>query len=184
MLSVHFNPFPELVTERLCLRQLRRDDENDFFALRSNPDIMRFIPRPVAQSVADAAELIQNINDGIRQNNSITWAITLKPSSKVIGTIGYVRMAKEHYRAEVGYLLSLDYRGQGIMQEALRAVVNYGFQTMKLHSIEGIIDPENIASANVLKQSGFVQEAHFKENQFYNGRFHDTVFYSILTPVN
>jgi ribosomal-protein-alanine N-acetyltransferase len=93
-------------------------------------------------------------------------------------------MAKEHYRAEVGYLLSLDYRGQGIMQEALRAVVNYGFQTMKLHSIEGIIDPENIASANVLKQSGFVQEAHFKENQFYNGRFHDTVFYSILTPVN
>ncbi|QIP15761.1 GNAT family N-acetyltransferase [Spirosoma aureum] len=183
MLAINFTPFPELTTNRLILRQMKREDETDFFALRSNPEIMRFIPRPIAQSIADAFQLIQSINDGIRKNESITWGITLHHNPTVIGTIGYVRMAKEHHRAEVGYLLSADFRGQGIMQEALSAVVDYGFQQMKLHSIEGIVDPQNTASASVLEKAGFQKEAHFKENQFYKGQFHDSIHYSRLTPL-
>lgn len=182
MLLVNFNPFPELTTERLQLRQMQREDENDFFELRSNPEIMRFIPRPIARTVADAAQLILNINNGIRQNEHITWGIALKSAPKIIGTIGYVRMAKQNYRAEVGYLLHSDYRGQGLMQEALQAVIEYGFQVMKLHSIEGVIDPANTPSARVLEQAGFTKEAHFRENQFYNNSFHDTVHYSLLAP--
>ncbi|WP_338869353.1 GNAT family protein [Spirosoma sp. SC4-14] len=182
MLIVNLNPFPELTTERLRLRQILLEDENDFFALRSNPEIMRFIPRPIARTVADAAQLILNINNGIRQNEHITWGISQKSDPKIIGTIGYVRMAKQHYRAEVGYLLSNDYRGKGIMQEALQAVIDYGFQVMKLHSIEGVIDPANTTSARVLERAGFMKEAHFKENQFYNDCFHDTVHYSLLAP--
>jgi ribosomal-protein-alanine N-acetyltransferase len=49
---------------------------------------------------------------------------------------------------------------------------------MNLHSIEGIIDPDNLASAQVLLKNGFVKEAHIKENEFYQGRFLDTVIYS------
>jgi ribosomal-protein-alanine N-acetyltransferase len=51
---------------------------------------------------------------------------------------------------------------------------------MKLHSIEAIIDPENFGSERVLQKCGFVKEAHLKENEFYEGRFLDTVIYSIL----
>ena len=51
---------------------------------------------------------------------------------------------------------------------------------MQLHSIEAIIDPENFASEKVLQKNGFVKEAHLKENEFYDGRFLDTVIYSIL----
>ena len=53
---------------------------------------------------------------------------------------------------------------------------------MKLHSIEAIIDPENKASAVVLEKNSFVKEAHLKENEFYEGRFLDTVIYSLLNP--
>ena len=62
----------------------------------------------------------------------------------------------------------------------MKEAVNYGFQVMKLHSIEAIIDPDNHASAKVLEKNGFIKEAHLKENEFFDGRFLDSVIYSIL----
>ena len=76
-----------------------------------------------------------------------------------------------------------EYHGKGITTEAVQCVVDYGFNTMQLHSIEGVIDPENEASQRVLQKCGFVKEAHFKENEFYDGKFIDAVIYSKLNPV-
>ena len=89
-------------------------------------------------------------------------------------------MQKEHYRAEIGYLLHPDYQQKGIMDEALKAVIKYGFETMQLHSIEANVNPANAASMKLLEKNGFVKEAYFKENYFYNGQFLDSVIYSLL----
>jgi ribosomal-protein-alanine N-acetyltransferase len=62
----------------------------------------------------------------------------------------------------------------------LQKVVEYGFKEMKLHSIEAILDPENKGSEKVLLKNGFVKEAHLIENEFYEGRFLNTMIYSIL----
>ncbi|RRB07373.1 GNAT family N-acetyltransferase [Larkinella rosea] len=183
MLDVNFNPFPTLSTERLVLRQFRNTDAAHLFVLRSDESIMRFIPRPLATSEADTAVLIQSFNENIRTNEMITWAIALRDSDEVVGTIGFVRMSKENYRAEVGYLLRTDYHGSGMMREALVAVVNYGFRTLNLHSIEAVVDPKNVASARLLERCGFQKEGHFKENKFYNGRFFDSVYYARFTPI-
>jgi ribosomal-protein-alanine N-acetyltransferase len=72
------------------------------------------------------------------------------------------------------------FQGKGIISEAIKEVVKYGFEEMKLHSIEAIIDPANISSEKVLQKNGFVKEAHLRENDFFNGRFLDTVIYSSL----
>ena len=77
-------------------------------------------------------------------------------------------------------MLLPEYQGKGIVSEAVREAVKYGFNSMNLHSIEAIIAPENHGSAKVLEKNGFVKEAHLKENEFYDGRFLDTVIYSIL----
>ena len=89
-------------------------------------------------------------------------------------------MKPEHYRAEVGYMLFPEYNGKGIVSEALQRVVEYGFNEMKLHSIEAILDPENTGSEKVLLKNGFVKEGHFIENEFYEGRFLSTLVYSKL----
>ena len=68
------------------------------------------------------------------------------------------------------------------MQEAIKAVLHYGFETMKLHSVEANVNPANAASIRLLKRTGFVQEAHFKENYFSNGQFTDSLIYSLLAP--
>ena len=67
------------------------------------------------------------------------------------------------------------------MKEALLRVIDYGFSTMKLHSIEAHINPENAASGFLLEKSGFTREAYFKEDFFFNGRFIDTAVYSLLS---
>jgi ribosomal-protein-alanine N-acetyltransferase len=180
MLNIAFIPFPELHTERLLLRQMHKEDAPAVFGLRSNEAIMRFIPRPLAQSVTDALLLIEQLNEAAAKGEAITWGIERKAQPGIIGTIGYVRMTKEHHRAEVGYLLHTAQQGQGIMREALNRVVDYGFSDMHLHSIEAVLDPANTASARVLEKSGFVKEAYFRQKELYKGAFRDIAVYSLL----
>lgn len=181
MLTVNFSPFPNLETQRLLLRRVDSNDIRAIFALRSNPETMKYIPRPLAKTDEDALEHIAMIDAKIDTNEGINWGITLKDNPNLIGIIGHYRIKPEHYRAEIGYMLLPEFNGKGIITEAIKEVVNYGFKTMKLHSIEAIIAPENHGSAKVLEKNGFVKEAHLKENEFFEGRFLDTVIYSILS---
>jgi len=181
MLDINFQPFPVLITKRLTLRQINEDDKNDLFVLRSDNNVMQFIDKPKAKSPDDAAKLIRLITDALNNNEGITWGITLKKGGGLIGTIGYWRIVKEHYRAEIGYLLHSGHQGKGLMQEAISCVLGYGFKTMKLHSIEANVNPANAASIKLLKKNSFIREAYFKENYYYEGRFLNSVVYSLLT---
>jgi ribosomal-protein-alanine N-acetyltransferase len=182
MLSLQLNPFPVLYTDRLMLKEITAADVNDLLVLRSDKNVMAYIDRPIAQSAADAMELIQKIIDGIKNNENITWGIALKEDAVLIGTIGFWKIDLSNYRAEIGYLLHPQQQQKGIMQEAIKAVLGCGFTTMGLHSVEANINPANEASKNLLLKNNFVQEAHFKENYFYNGRFLDSVIFSLLAP--
>lgn len=182
MLSLQFSPFPVLETERLLLQQITPGDAAALFEMRSDREIMKYIDRPLAQTVDDALALIQVITDALQKNEGITWGIFLKEGSPLLGTIGFWRILKEHYRAEIGYLLHSALQGKGLMQEAVREVVHYGFSHLQLHSVEANVNPANTASIRLLEKTGFVREAHFRENYFYNGRFLDSYIYSLLAP--
>nr|WP_315216450.1 GNAT family N-acetyltransferase [uncultured Flavobacterium sp.] len=180
MLAINFSPFTNLETERLFLRRVDVKDVNEIIALRSNPETMKYIPRPLVKTIEDALEHIAMMDAKIENNEGINWAITQKGNPKLIGVIGHYRIKPEHYRAEIGYMLLPEFSGKGIISEAVKEVVKYGFKGMQLHSIEAVIDPENNASAKVLEKNGFVKEAHLKENEFFEGRFLDSVIYSLL----
>jgi RimJ/RimL family protein N-acetyltransferase len=180
MISLNFNPFPALETERLRLRAITIDDKHEMFALRSDKQIMQYIARPLTKTLEETVEFIKSINENIEKQEYINWGIVLKTDNKLIGTVGFYRVQKENYRAEVGYMLHTNSHKQGIMQELMPIILDYGFKQMKLHSIEAVIDPRNKASENVLLKQGFVKEAHFKENFFFDGEFLDSVHYSLL----
>ena len=180
MLTLSFSPFPILESERLLLRAVTEEDVNEVIALRGNPETMKFIPRPLVTSKEMAMEHIEMIIQKIDENIGINWAITLKGSSKMIGIIGHYRIQLENYRSEIGYMLLPEFQNQGITSEAIQLVVDYGFNQLNFHSIEGVVDPENYISAKVLEKNGFVKEAHFLENEYWNGKFWDSVVYSLL----
>lgn len=183
MLSPIFTPFPELRTDRLLLRQMTLSDAPHLQQLRSNEEVMKYINRPLTQTLEEAESWINMIIEALENNNGITWSICLKEApSDHVGNIGFWRIDKENHRAEIGYMLEPSQQGKGLMYEALQKVIDFGFGALKLHSIEGQIDPRNIASAALLKKAGFVQEAYFKENYYLRGGFADTAVFSILTP--
>ncbi|MEZ5046138.1 MAG: GNAT family N-acetyltransferase [Chitinophagaceae bacterium] len=183
MLSLDFSQFPELSTERTLLKQMQISDAKAFYTMRSSPEMMKYISRPLHQSVEETEQFIQKIIDSIQQNEYINWGIFLKTNPEVlIGSIGFYRIKLEHYRGEVGYMLHHDYWKQGIMYEVLKTVVQYGFEKIKFHSIEADINPKNMASRALLLKAGFVKEAYFKENMFSNGVFEDSEIFSMLTP--
>jgi ribosomal-protein-alanine N-acetyltransferase len=181
MLHLNFTPFPVLTTQRLMLRQFTYDDAADLFEVRSNVGIMQYINRPLAKTVDDAVDLIKVINDLLSSNNGITWCISLKNNQRFIGSIGFWRIEKENYRAEIGYLLNPAYQGAGLMQEAIDAVIPYGFDAMNLHSIQANVSSGNAPSIKLLEKNNFVREGYFKENHFYNEAFADTAVYTLLT---
>lgn len=183
MLSLNFNPFPILLTKRLVLRQISVDDITEVFTLRSDTKIMQFINRPLAETTADALQLIQKIIDSAAANDGITWAISLQNNITLIGTIGFWKIDTENHRAEIGYLLNPAYQQKGIMREAIEAVLAYGFTTMQLHSVEANVNPANEASKKLLDKNNFIQEGYFKENYYYNGEFLDSAIYSLITPL-
>ena len=151
---MNFPPFTELTTKRLLLRQLQPGDEEEIFQLRSDEEVSALIDRPIATSIDDARQFI----DKMIAAQAMMWVITLKDNPKLIGTIVYWNIVKEKDEAEVGYELLPQYRGQGIMHEALLKVIEFGFKTLGLKSI--VADPKRIneQSVKLLEKCGFVKK--------------------------
>ena len=181
MLQPNFIPFPQLETQNLILRKLEFTDAAALLFLRSNDLVMQHIDKAKMTSIEDANKLIQLINDGLAEQDSICWAIVTKENpNELIGTIGFWHMVKEHYRAEIGYILHPNFWGKGLMKQAIAATIHYGFGDLNLHSIEANTNPLNTASQKLLVKNGFVQEAYFKENYYYNGQFLDSAIFSLI----
>ena len=180
MLDINFTEFPVLETERLLLRQFAIDDAEDFFVMRTHEYVMRYIDKKKMERVEEARDLINLILTAFKNNDGITWVISLKGKNKIIGQIGYWRMDKENHRAEIGYSLHPDFWGKGIMTEAINKIIDYGFNEMKLHSIEAKLNPGNAPSIKLLEKSNFKREGYFKEDYFFDGKFLDTLVYSLV----
>lgn len=182
MLEPNFNPFPEIRTERLLLRRVEKTDAPEILFLRSDEKVMQYIGKERSKTMEEAEKWVQVIQDSLDTNEGITWAIALKDKpGTLIGTMGLWRLLKQHYRAEVGYMLHPGHWNKGITREALLAIIDYGFNIIHLHSIEGRLNPDNIASSRLLEKAGFTREAYFKEDFCFEGRFTDTAVYSLLS---
>lgn len=181
MLEINLTPFPVLQSDRFTLRRVIRDDVPGIYNMRSNPEVMRFIPRPLSQTPADAEAVFNMMDEKIEQNAGLNWAIALREQPEsFLGVIGIFRIDLDNYRGELGYMLLPEHWNKGVVSELIPIILQFGFKTLNLHSIEAIIDPGNHASRRVLEKSGFRQEAYFRENCFWDGQFLDAVVFSVL----
>ena len=132
------------------------------------------------KTLDEAREKMRSILELIESRNGIAWDIELKESGKQIGEISFWRIIKDHYRAEIGYALLPGYWQKEYMAEAARCVIDCGFYSLGIHSIEANVNPENEASIRLLEKMGFTREAYFRENYFYNGKFLDSAIYCLV----
>jgi [ribosomal protein S5]-alanine N-acetyltransferase len=175
-----FNVFPKLETKRLLLMEFVKNDSEELFKMRTDERVLKYLDRDPHKSVTESELMIEGMIKTYNSKEGINWIIRNKETVNVIGYIGYWRMRKEDIRAEIGYAMKPEYWGNGYMQEALNKVIEFGFNEFCLHSIEANVNPDNASSIKLLEKFGFKKEAYFKEDYFYNGKFCDSVIYSLL----
>jgi ribosomal-protein-alanine N-acetyltransferase len=155
MAKINFSSFPTLKTDRLVLRKLVKSDAETVFALRTDKDINKFIERPPERQEKNGLEFITRIDKGLANNSFVNWAISYKSESKLLGTICLWNFSEDKKIAEVGYNLIMQQHGKGIMSEALKAVLDYGFNTLNFETIEAFTHKNNTASVNLLLKQDF-----------------------------
>lgn len=172
---------PEFATERLDLKAIQESHIPDLFEMRSNPRTMYYLDRDAARTMADAEALYQRMTASVALGEAIQWGLFLKNKEKLIGYMGFWRMDKPNFRGEIGYMIQEDYQGKGFMQEAMDVVLKYCFESLRFHSIEADVNPNNKRSVALLEKNGFQREAYFKENVFHNGQFKDSAIYTLFS---
>ena len=106
--------------------------------------------------------------------------IELAQERKVIGTIGFMWIQQENRSAEVGYSLSRPYWNRGLMTEALRALLGFGFEQLHLNRIEAQHESDNPASGRVMAHVGMRYEGRLRQRVYNKGRYADVDLYAIL----
>ena len=176
-----FADLPELETERLLLRKMRLDDAEAMFAYASDPEVTRYVLWDTHRSIDDTEEFLRFATEGYERGDFGGWGVVLKDSGVFVGTCGLdAGYAPEHARAELGYVLSREHWGRGLMPEAARAVIRFGFVRMTLNRIEARCIAENAASARVMEKAGMTYEGTLREREFIKGAYRDMKVYSIL----
>ncbi len=158
MRKLNFTPFPILITERLTLRCLEVSDDQQILMLRSDNRVNQYLARPKQKDIKESGAFISKINDGINNNEWIYWAITLKESPKLIGTICLWNFSSNKNVAELGYELDPAFQGKGIMNEALKIIIEFGFQEIELKTIEAYTHINNNNSSKLLLKNNFKQD--------------------------
>ncbi|ERK30420.1 GNAT family N-acetyltransferase [Clostridium intestinale] len=175
----NFDPFPNLITTRLVLRQLDVRDMDEFFILKSDKRLLKYYA-PIGKTYDESYRKLQELNADIKDGESITWGITMKNYNKLIGTVCFWNFSEEEYKAEIGYELMIEMQGKGIMKEALEAVIEYGFNYMQLNVIEAVPDPNNESSVRLLERNNFIKGESFIETYGFNGEIVRRVTYRLM----
>jgi ribosomal-protein-alanine N-acetyltransferase len=176
-----FHQFPPLETERLQLRKIGISDAVPLFNILGDEGVTQFYDDDAFTDVSQARDQIQAWENGYQNRRCIRWGITRKEEGDLIGTCGYYGFHTWYQRAGFGYELGRNYWRKGIMTEALRGMLDYGFGVLELNRIEAVVMPGNIASVKMLEKLGFRREGLLEEYERWGSKgFVDQYMYGML----
>jgi ribosomal-protein-alanine N-acetyltransferase len=151
----------QLTTERLHLRGLLDSDAPQILAIRSNPEVNKYLGRSNDITIHEARSFVKKIQGIVSRGEGFYWAVTLKDDNDLIGTICYWNLEPVDKKAEIGYELYPDHQGKGLMQEALSAVLKYGFETAGFEAITACPVGRNESSVKLLVKNDFYLAGQF-----------------------
>ncbi len=169
-------------TADLLLRPLQPADLEAYFALYSDPEVMRGWGTYPHKNRGETQAVMDLLARQTKNGEIVRWAITERHNpSFLLGDVGYWRFVKVRRRGEVGAKLAKSCWKKGWMTQALSAVIEYGFAELGLHSVEGNVDPKNSKSQGLVEKIGFKKVGLVPEHSFdpFENRFQDTFLYSL-----
>lgn len=156
----------KLETERLVLKPIDESHVDDILKIRSNKITNQFVKRIPPKTNYDALDFILTIKKRVENKETFYWGISLKDQTNLIGTICLYRFSEDRKEAEVGYELLPDHHRKGLMSEALKAVLNFGFNELYLSEILAFTNKFNENSKSLLLKHQFILEEGRKDEGF------------------
>ena len=171
---------PTIEAERVRLRWLDEGDVPRLFDLFSHPEVMRYWSCPAFADTAQAKELLDSIHESFAERSLFQWGVVHKGRDLLIGTSTLAHLDFGNGRAELGFALARDQWGNGLMREAVTALIDFAFRKLELRRLEADADPRNARSVALLEKLGFVREGFLRERWHVNGEIQDAAFYGLL----
>jgi len=177
--ETELNTFPVIHTNRLDLVEIRQQHLKNIYNLFSDENVTRFYNLLPLTVESDAQKFIDWYQNRFKEKLGIRWGISLKGEQDIIGTIGFNNFTKRH-KANIGYDLQPDYWNKGIMTEALRAVINFGFNQLEINRMEAEVMQGNVNSEKLLLKLNFLKEGVLREWMLWNNNYYDMSMFSLL----
>ena len=171
---------PVLKTMRLRLRPYTPADASEVQRLAGESEVAETtaaIPHPYPDGAAEA--WIATHATKWNAHQELIFAITLKTTGQLIGSIGLVLLPTDQ-KAELGYWIGVPYWNQGYASEAAQAVIEHGFRILGLNRIQAHHMASNSASGRVMEKAGMTREGRSPQAIKKGGKFHDTIFYGVV----
>jgi RimJ/RimL family protein N-acetyltransferase len=171
-----------LETERLALRPYDEGDVAAFHAIRSQPEVVRYLyEEPLTlEQAREKVKVLAGSRALEAEDQWLAAAIVVRDSGAYVGDVAFHWVSVRDRTGEVGFVLDPAHQGHGYATEAARAMFDWGFGTFGLHRIIGRTEARNAASARVLEKLGMRLEAHLVENEWVKGEWQSELVYAIL----
>lgn len=168
-------------TERLTLRKFDFADAEDMLELWvSKPEVQHMYSEPTYNTIDEVNGLLEKYIQNYVNSDYYRWAIVDNDSNRCIGQIAFYIVDTNNHFAEIEYCISTDYQNRGLMTEAVKSVIKFGFEEIGLHKIQISTKEINAPSKRVIEKSGFKYEGTLRDYFYYDGKYIDRLYYSML----
>ncbi len=172
--------FPAIDLGDYILREKKDEDATNFFNYYSDPEVNKFILCEMPRDVEEARKELHYWRNVFYQNDGIYFAIAVKDTDQLIGSIGLTTFNSYHSRIELSYDLCREYWRRGICTKAIKAVTQYGFEELSVNRIEAFTSTYNTPSKNLLLKCGFSLEGTLRQHRYHRGAYVDAYSFSLL----
>ena len=172
--------FEKIITNRLHLKGIPFHTMSRIFDTLPQLEVMTLLGHTTEEEYSKEAEKHRS---GYSSYNRRFFMFLLieKESGRIIGRCGLHNWNQDHCRAEIGYVMSdEEFKRKGLMTEAVAAILEFGFTKLKLNRIDAMVGADNTASLRIIEKSGFVKEGVLRQHVLIDGKFEDSILFSIL----
>jgi len=174
-----FTDFPIITTERLVLREMSPQDVNALLKHFGNAEVVRFIDMQPIRTIKQANEWLKWMGGLYAAADGLRWGVTLRDGT-FIGSAGLHRWNREAHYATIGCDIAYQYWGAGYGQEAMRDMIEFGWEHMKLNRIEADIVQGNMRSLHIMEKLGFRKEGLLRQRLLKGGKYYDVHVFGLL----
>ncbi|NOY15201.1 MAG: GNAT family N-acetyltransferase [bacterium] len=164
----------------VSLRSLLETDDLSIYQHAKDPAVIKYTSLPRPYKLSNAREFIQNTKLNLQTKKAFELGIHFNNKNQIIGMISLMEVDPQNKNAEIGFWLGRQYWRKGIMTEAVKLILGFGFNQLQLVRIYANVMHPNTASARLLEKTGFDCEGRLRQAVYHNGQWLDYLVYSIL----